>query len=66
MLARRAVGGRRRPWLDGDPLAWLRVTAAKRDPMYASVADLVVDVDELSPPDVATRILATSPASSLL
>ncbi len=65
-LARRAVGGRHRPWLDGDPLTWLLATAAQRDPLYASVADVTVDVDELSPAEVVAQILAASPTSSLL
>ncbi len=65
-LARRAVGGRHRPWLDGDPLTWLLATAAQRGPLYASVADVTVDVDELSPAEVVARILASGPAASLL
>jgi shikimate kinase len=65
-LARRAGGGRHRPWLEGDPLTWLRQTAAERAPLYESVADITVDVDENSPAEVASRILAASSVSSLL
>jgi shikimate kinase len=57
-LARRAVGGTHRPWLDGDPLAWLRSAVQEREPLYASVADEVIDVDELEPAKVADAILA--------
>lgn len=57
-LAARAIGSGHRPWLEGDPLAWLRQTAAERAALYESVADVTVDVDELEPPDVVARILA--------
>ena len=33
-----------------------------RAPLYAEVADLVIDVDELPPEEVARRILATAGA----
>lgn len=46
-----------RPWLDGDPDAWLRQADAERAPLFAAVADLIVDVDELRPDEVAERIL---------
>lgn len=47
-----------RPWLDRDPGAWLRETDALRAPLFEAVADLVIDVDELRPDEVAERILA--------
>jgi shikimate kinase len=56
-LAQRVGDGAGRPLLDGDPLAALRVLDAVRRPLYAVVADVVVDVDELSPDEVATRIV---------
>ena len=46
-----------RPWLDRDPDAWLRQTDADRAPLFASIADLVVDVDDLRPDEAAGRIL---------
>jgi shikimate kinase len=57
-LAARAVGAAHRPWLAGDPLAWMRQTATARGPLYGSVADLTVDVDEISPEQVTDEILA--------
>ncbi len=46
-----------RPWLDRDPAGWLRQADAFRAPLFASIADLVVDVDAASPDDTAGRIL---------
>jgi shikimate kinase len=48
-----------RPWLDSDPAGWLRQTDALRAPLFASVADLVLDVDGASPDEIAGRILAS-------
>jgi shikimate kinase len=39
-----------------DP-AWLARRAATRDPAYAALADLIIDVDDLPPTMVAERIL---------
>jgi shikimate kinase len=57
-LAARADGAAHRPWLAGDPLGWMRQTATARGPLYESVADLTIDVDEISPEQVADDILA--------
>jgi shikimate kinase len=57
-LASRAPGGSHRPWLEGDALAWLEATARRRAPLYGEVADLVVDVDAMSPAEVAAEIAA--------
>lgn len=46
-----------RPWLDEDPDAWIRQTDAERAPLFASIADLVVDVDDLTPGEIATTIV---------
>lgn len=54
-LARR-VRDTDRPWLSRDPRSVLTALYAGRADLYASVADLVVDVDELPPPRVAERI----------
>lgn len=43
-LVVRATGDRHRPLLDGDPLAVLRRMAADRAPLYAEVADVVVEI----------------------
>ncbi len=55
-------GGSHRPLLDGDPLGGLHELDAVRRPLYAAVADIVVDVDQLDAPAVADRVLATMPA----
>jgi len=54
-LARR-VQGTDRPWLGKDPRRALTALYAGRAHLYASVADLIVDVDELPPDAVAARI----------
>jgi len=45
-----------RPWLDGDTLSAVRRLAADREPRFAEVADLVVDVDTRSPEQTADLI----------
>ncbi len=58
-LAERVGDGRTRPLLHGDdPVARLAELAAARAPLYAEVADVVVDVDELHADEVATRVAA--------
>jgi len=47
-----------RPWLQGDTLAAVTRLGAGREPVYAEVADLVVDVDDQAPDAVADRIAA--------
>lgn len=47
-----------RPWLSGDTLAAVQRLAAAREPRFAEVADLVVDVDRLSPEQAADLIAA--------
>lgn len=56
-LARRVGDGAGRPLLNGDPAAALRNLDAIRRPLYTELADVVVDVDELSPDEVAARIV---------
>lgn len=53
-------GARRdhRPLLEHDPEGALRHLAASRRPLYEEVADLVVDVDGVSPADVVERVVA--------
>ncbi len=55
-LARRAPGAAHRPWLGGDAAAWLERTSREREPLYESVADLVVDVDRRTPASIAALI----------
>ena len=61
-LAARVGEGVGRPLLDDDPAANLLRLSAVRAPFYAEVADLVIDVDDLEPPDVAERIIAAAGA----
>ncbi len=56
-LARRVGDGAGRPLLDGDPAAALRQLEVVRRPLYTEVADDIIDVDDLSPEEVATRIV---------
>jgi shikimate kinase len=56
-LEARATGGEHRPWLDRGRVAWIKAAVAKRDPLYASVADATVETDGRSSEAVATEIL---------
>ncbi len=61
-LAARVGDGAGRPLLADDPgEAMVRLNAV-RSPLYAEVADLVIDVDELPAEEVARRILAAADA----
>ena len=57
-LARRVGDGSGRPLLDGDPDGNLRRLEAERRPLYAELADVVVDVDDVDPSGVVDRIVA--------
>ncbi len=58
VLARRVSAGRdHRPLLGDDPLAALRRLDAERRPLYEEVADLVIDVDDLSTRQVVTAVV---------
>jgi shikimate kinase len=59
-LAARVGDGVGRPLLGDDPGAAMVRLAAKRAPYYAEVADAVIDVDELSPDEVADRVIAAA------
>ena len=56
VLASRAAGAAHRPWLDDDPVAWFRESAAEREALYAEVSDLVIDTEGTRPPETARRI----------
>jgi shikimate kinase len=56
-LAARAAGAEHRPWLDDDPRAWMTAAVLERDPLYASVADHVVDTDAAAPDETAARLV---------
>jgi shikimate kinase len=57
VLARRVGRGEGRPLLDHDPATALAELDEVRRPLYASVAAVTVDVDELSPRQVVDRVL---------
>lgn len=61
-LAARVGDGAGRPLLGDDPAGVLARLDAERRPFYAEIADAVVDVDELSAPEVAERVLAATGA----
>jgi shikimate kinase len=58
LLVGRAMRQDHRPLLDGDPEAMLARMAADRQDLYAEVADEIIDIDELTPEQVAERVLA--------
>lgn len=60
-LVRRVAGGAGRPFLQPDPATALERLYAGRAELYAEVADLVIDVDDLTPQAIADRVLDTLP-----
>jgi len=56
-IHQRATGAPHRAWLDVGGLEWIREAVAERDPLYASVADLTLDVDRRSSRQVARDVL---------
>jgi shikimate kinase len=60
-LIERVGDGSGRPWLQPDPVAAIRRLADGRDPLYAEVADLVVDVDNTTVEQVADVVLSSLP-----
>jgi shikimate kinase len=58
LLATRVGTGTHRPLLDEDPAGVLNRLDAVRRPLYEDVADVVVDVDDLTLDQVVTCIEA--------
>lgn len=56
-LAMRVGTGAGRPLLEGSPAAALARLYEQRAPVYAELADLVFDVDRMSPPQVVDQIV---------
>lgn len=56
-LAARVGSGAGRPLLKAGPAAALARLTKDRAPVYAELADLVFDVDRMSPPQVVERIV---------
>ena len=57
-LVRRVGTGEGRAFLQPDPETALRRLAKGRDALYAEVADLTIDVDELGVEEIADRVIA--------
>lgn len=60
-LAARVGAGEGRPLLGDDPAAALERLYAERRPLYAELADVVVDVAGLTPDEVVEKVLAALP-----
>ena len=61
-LAARVGAGEGRPLLTAGPAEALARLYAEREPVYAELADLVFDVDRLSPPQVVDAIVEAAEA----
>jgi shikimate kinase len=59
-LLARVGAGAERPALGGDPRATLARIDASRRPYYRQVADLVIDVDGVSPVDAVQTIISSA------
>jgi shikimate kinase len=57
-LGSRVGRGEGRPLIGDDPVESLTALDRIRRPLYASIAHLVIDVDELTPGEVVERLLA--------
>jgi shikimate kinase len=57
-LAARVGGGEGRPLLEGGPAEALARLSAERAPLYEDLADLVFDVDRMSPGQVVDALVA--------
>jgi shikimate kinase len=56
-LADRVGSGGGRPWLRPDPLSVFERMARERYAAYEEISDLIVDVDELTPPQIVDLIV---------
>jgi shikimate kinase len=56
-LSERVQHGGARPRLGDDPTRSLRDLYETRHPLYAAVADFIIDVDDLAPEEAVARIL---------
>ena len=59
-LVMRVGNGHGRPLLGDDPEAALKRLYRERRPLYEDLADVVVDVDQLTPDEVADKIVAAT------
>jgi shikimate kinase len=58
LLVERARGGAHRPWHGLDPRSWLEERAVVRDPVYARLADIDLDVGTIDPDAAVAAIVA--------
>ncbi len=61
-LAARLATSETRPFSSGDPARVVAQQARERDPLFAQVADLVVEADRLTPGAVVAQILERLPS----
>lgn len=59
-LAQRVGAGIGRPLLGDDPAEAMIRLVKERAPYYVELADVVIDVDDLSPDEVADRVIAAA------
>lgn len=57
VLLRRVQGNNTRPLLVGDTRAKLGKLLSERAPVYESAADIIIDTDELTPAQIADKII---------
>ncbi len=57
-LVDRVGSGDGRPLLGSDPAESVRRLHVRRRPLYAGISDVVVDVDSLTPAEIADRVVA--------
>jgi shikimate kinase len=58
LLVDRALRQDHRPLLERDPAGTMAQMAADRTDLYAEVADEIIDIDRLTPAQVANRVMA--------
>ncbi|MFL6237975.1 MAG: shikimate kinase [Actinomycetes bacterium] len=63
-LVARIGNDRDRAWLQPEPAAALRALAEGRDPLYAGISDLTIDVDDRSPDEIAQQVIDALPRLS--
>ena len=56
-LESRAMGADHRPWLDTGGGSWIRDAVVERDPLYSSVADVVIDTGTKPAEESAAELL---------
>jgi shikimate kinase len=59
LLVERALRQDHRPLLERDPEVTMAQMAAQRTALYEGVADEVIDIDDLTPAQVADRVIAS-------